>query len=89
MEKHYIKAEEIKPLVGISVDEKEVSINISHLDNIATIFVSDNIWLTKCKKNVLKDPEGWKCYYQELNKNGNITGYFFETNKKNINLHKK
>ena len=76
--------EDITPC-RIDTDEQEITITLSRGDKKASIYVSDNTWLTKIKRQWANNLEGWECYAIK-NKNGEATGYFFEVSKKAITI---
>ena len=80
--------EEIIPVVGLPGDEQEFTITASRNDKKIAIYVSDNTFLTKVKKAFAANPTGWTGYVVK-NKEGNPTGYFFETSKKYLTLRSK
>lgn len=89
MTKYPIKSsEEIVPVVGLLSDEQEFTITASRNDKKITIYVSDNTFLTKVKRAFAANPTGWTGYMVK-NKEGNPTGYFFETSKKYLTLRTK
>lgn len=64
-------------------EEQECTISISRKDNKMSIYCSDNVTLTKIKKKWKSNLSEYTCYAVK-NSKGDITGYFFETNKSNI-----
>ena len=74
--------------VQCPTEERETSICFGYSEDQAQIFTSDNTVITKIKKCVLKDPKAWKCY-EAGRIDGRVTGYFFETKKKNISFRAK
>lgn len=67
------------------VDEQEININLGKRDTKLSIYVSDNTWITKIKKLWERNLTGWECYATK-NRDGKITGYFFETSRKALGL---
>ena len=66
-------------------EEQEISISANRNDKTLSIFVSDNIWLTKIKKKWSENPDGWECYGVK-DKKGNFVGYIFEASKKALSI---
>lgn len=69
----------------VDVDEQEININLGKQDTKLSIYVSDNTWITKIKKLWERNLTGWECYAVK-NRDGKITGYFFETSRKALGL---
>lgn len=69
----------------VDVEEQECSISISRKDSKVSIYVTDNTYLTKIKRVWAKDLNNYTCYAVK-NNSGDITGYYFETIKKNISF---
>ena len=47
-------------ITGNASEERETNINISADDKYASIYTSDNVYLTKFKKNIMANPKEWK-----------------------------
>ena len=65
--------------------EQETAINWLRDDDIMEICTSDFTMVTKLARMVEKDPENYKCYYYEGNRDketGRLGNYFFEVPKK-------
>lgn len=69
--------------------EKETSITMCREEGTAHIFTTENPMLTKIKKLMAAQPETWKCWEGSRDKDGNVTGYFFEVPYKAIQLRNK
>ena len=60
---------------------QETSIQWYRGDEIATVCVSDNTSLTRMIRAMRNDPESYKCYYYECNRDqatGKLYNYYFE-----------
>ena len=84
-EKIYIT--DVSQIESISCDrrEQETSINWLRDDDIIEICTSDLTMVTKLAKMVEKDPNNYKCFYYECNRDketGRLGNYFFEIPKK-------
>lgn len=86
-EKKYLSADQITA-VSCPIEEQETTIQISRDGTKARIWSSDNTAITRFKK-CLKNSSEWVCWEGSKNKNGNITGYFFECPKKFISYRSK
>ena len=67
--------------------EQETAINWLRDDDIAIVCTSDFTMVTKLSKAMAKDPDNYKCYYYECNRDketGRLGNYFFEVPKKLI-----
>ena len=87
-EKIYITHDQIED-IACDRSEQETSINWLRDDELALICTSDYTMVTKIARAMAKDPENYKCYYYETNrdkKTGRLGNYFFEVPKKLINL---
>ena len=72
--------------------EQETSINWMRDDDIAVVCTSDFTVVTKLSKAMAKDPDNYKCYYYESNRDketGRLGNYFFEMPKKLLSFHAK
>ena len=72
---------------SISCDrcEQETTINWLRDDSIIEICTSDLTMVTKLARMVEKDPDNYKCFYYECNRDkdtGRLGNYFFEIPKK-------
>ena len=85
-EKIYITHDQIED-IACDRSEQETSINWFRDDKIALICTSDYTMVTRIAKAMAKDPDNYKCYYYETNrdkKTGRLGNYFFEVPKKLI-----
>lgn len=60
---------------------QETAIHWMRGDTMLTVCVSDNTSLTRLVKAMRNDPENYKCYYYESNRDkdtGKLGNYFFE-----------
>lgn len=82
--KKYLNVNEIET-IRCSVDEAETTIGVERNNNIASIYTSDNVMLTKLKRQMSKN-NNWKCWEAGRNSEGEVTGYFFEVPKRAISI---
>lgn len=69
--------------------EQETAINWLRDDDIAIVCTSDFTMVTKLSKAMAKDPDNYKCFYYECNRDketGRLGNYFFEVPKKLISF---
>lgn len=78
--------EDLGWLKGISLPEKECSICISYLDKKAYIWVNDQHTLGRIKKAWLRNPSAYECTNVSYDTEGNVVGYQFVTDWKNISF---
>lgn len=82
MERKEVKLENIEA-VKCDVREQETTVVIERGSNLVKVFSSDNTMITKIKRAISRDKSGnWKCYEGSRNRDGYLTGYFFECPKK-------
>lgn len=83
MQKTPYKIEKPEDLVSccVDTDEQEISIALGRQDKKLSIYVSDNTWITKIRKLWEQNLTGWECCATK-DRDGKITGYFFETSRK-------
>ena len=78
MEKKYLTADEIIGIHSTCVEEREISLVKTVVDNVWSVYVSDNSMVTKIKR-VMKQPGGERIKCWEAGRvDGSPTGYFFE-----------
>ena len=78
MEKNYLTADEILGIHSTCVDEREVSLVKTAVDDVWSVYVSDNSMLTKIKR-AMKQPGGERIKCWEAGRVDRFpTGYFFE-----------
>ena len=80
-----IKTPEELTSCKVSPEEQECTISINRTESKVTIYCSDNVSLTKIRRKWESNPSGYTCYAVKNNK-GDVTGYFFETDKNNISF---
>ena len=83
MKKIYITADQIET-ISCNKSEQETAINWLRDDDIAVICTSDLTMVTKLAKCLEKDPDNYRCYYYEENRDpetGKLGNYFFECPK--------
>lgn len=88
MEKIYITHDQIED-ISCNKAEQETAINWMRNDDIALICTSDFTVVTRIAKAMAKDPDNYKCYYYETNRDketGRLGNYFFEVPKKLISF---
>lgn len=78
MEKKYIAWDEIEVINCRCMEEAETIINWSRKDETASIYTSDNTFVTKIKQKVKFNPTEYKCWEAGRDDEGKVTGYFFE-----------
>ena len=85
MEKIYVTDASLIEAISCDRREQETCINWLRDDDIIQICTSDPTMVTKLAKMVEKDPESYKCFYYESNRDkdtGRLGNYFFELPKK-------
>lgn len=65
---------------GVDMDEQEIVINASRVDDYMTVYTSDNTYLTKLKKLTAANPKDW-AVMDIFERNGDITGVKFRAPK--------
>ena len=85
MEKKLISVNEIETISCSDLDEAETTICVERRSKTAQIYTSDNVMLTKLKKQMSKNSE-WKCWEASRNADGEVTGYFFEVPKRAVSI---
>ena len=86
MNKIYITYDQIED-ISCHRCEQETAINWMRDDDIAVVCTSDFTVVTRIAKAMAKDPDSYKCYYYEGNRDketGRLGNYFFEIPKKLI-----
>lgn len=81
-------ADELDP-VDCSTEEQEVTITAYRSDDRMSLWVSDNMMLTKVKKCLKANPEEWKLERVVWHKGGTVAGYEFSFPKKFLSLKTK
>lgn len=82
--KKQIAFNEITPLVGIDVEEKETIINYSYKDVSASLYTTDNTVINKMKKIMMKGND-YVCF-ADIESDGKINSYEFIFPKKFVSL---
>ena len=78
MEKKYLTTDEIIGIHSTCVEEREISFVKTAVDDVWSVYVSDNSMLTKIKR-AMKQPGGERIKCWEAGRvDGFPTGYFFE-----------
>lgn len=80
--------DQIETIVTHCIEERETLINLNACDDMASIYTSDNVFLTKMKKAFAENPNDFKCYEMWRGKDG-VTGYKFICPKELISVRKK
>ena len=86
--KIYVTVEQIEDISCNRV-EQETAINWLRDDDLAVICTSDHTVVTRIARAMAKDPDNYKCYYYETNRDrstGRLGNYFFEVPKKLISF---
>lgn len=79
--REFISVDQIET-VHVDSCEAETSVGWYRGDDNIHIFTSDNTTLTRLKKCMIKNPEGWKCYESGRDRAGFVMGYNFIAPKK-------
>lgn len=72
--------------VKCNPEEQETSISMMRNDSKVLIFTSDNTFITKLKRVMIKCPDNFKCYVSGYDRNDNPVGYFIEGPKKILSI---
>lgn len=86
--KIYITYDQIED-ISCHREEQETAINWMRDDDIAVVCTSDYTVVTRIGRAMARDPENYKCYYYESNRDkqtGRLGNYFFEIPKKLISF---
>lgn len=81
--KIYITSDQIESVM-CDRHEQETCINWLRDDDLMIICSSDNTFITKMKRVMERDPETYRCFYYEENRDketGKLGNYFFEAPK--------
>ena len=69
----------------VPVEEQEYTISKGRKDRNLEIFASDNTFITKLKRVIVKNPDAWKC--KEIrDSEKEVVGYFFEAPKSVLSI---
>lgn len=85
MDNKLISVDKIEAIRCADLDEAETTICVERKGNTAQIYTSDNVMLTKLKKQMVKNPE-WKCWEAGRNTDNKVTGYFFEVPRRSVSI---
>lgn len=85
--KQITNPDDIIPVVGFGSSEQEVTISTTRDEDVMSIYVSDNTFLTKIKKILAGNSKNWKCWM--IGRDSGPTGYIFETKKKYLTIRSK
>lgn len=72
--------------VKCNPEEQETSISMMRNDSKVLIFTSDNTFITKIKRIIVKCPDNFRCYVSGFDRNDNPVGYFIEGPKKILSI---
>lgn len=78
--------DDVVVIKGVSADEQETTVQMSRTEDVAYVWTSDNVVVTKIKKLMGRAPDQWKLVKISTNAAGEPVGYFFECPRKAIKL---
>ena len=67
---------------GNPSDESEVCVTVLKSENVADVYTSDNVYLTKFKKLIEANPDAWKITQVVERPDGTISGVMLQAPKK-------
>ena len=71
---------------GNLIDESEVCVTALKSEDVAEVYTSDNVYLTKFKKLVEANPDAWKITQIVERSDGTISGVMLQAPKKFISF---
>ena len=77
---------DVTAIKGVSLEEQETTVQMSRTEDVAHVWTSDNVAVTKIKKLMERAPDQWKLVKMSTNAAGEPVGYFFECPKKAISF---
>ena len=73
--------DDVVVIKGLSSEEQETTVQMSRTEDVAYVWTSDNVVVTKIKKLMGRAPDQWKLVKISTNAAGEPVGYFFECPK--------
>lgn len=70
------------------LEEQEVCINFTRIDEFATIYASDITWIRKMDKMCEECPDDYKCISESKASDGSVVGKTYQFPKKLVSLRK-
>lgn len=71
---------------GNSSDESEVCVTALKSEDVADVYTSDNVYLTKFKKLIEANPDAWKITQVVERSDGTVSGVMLQAPKKFISF---
>ena len=78
--------DDVVVIKGLSSEEQETTVQMSRTEDVAYVWTSDNVVVTKIKKLMGRAPDQWKLVKISTNAAGEPVGYFFECPKKLVSF---
>lgn len=78
--------DDVAVIKGLSSEEQETTVQMSRTEDVAYVWTSDNVVVTKIKKLMERAPDQWKLVKISTNAAGEPVGYFFECPKKLVSF---
>lgn len=78
--------DDVVVIKGLSSEEQETTVQMSRTEDMAYVWTSDNVVVTKIKKLMERAPDQWKLVKISTNAAGEPVGYFFECPKKLVSF---
>ena len=78
--------DDLAVIKGLSSEEQETTVQMSRTEDVAYVWTSDNVVVTKIKKLMERAPDQWKLVKISTNAVGEHVGYFFECPKKLVSF---
>lgn len=78
--------DDVTAIKGVSLEEQETTVQMSRTEDVAHVWTSDNVAVTKIKKLMERAPDQWKLVKISTNAAGEPVGYFFECPKKLVSF---
>ena len=78
--------DDVAVIKGVSSEEQETTVQMSRTEDVAYVWTSDNVVVTKIKKLMERAPDQWKLVKISTNAAGEPVGYFFECPKKLVSF---
>lgn len=78
--------DDVAVIKGVSSEEQETTVQMSRTEDVAYVWTSDNVVVTKIKKLMGRAPGQWKLVKISTNAAGEPVGYFFKCPKKLVSF---
>ena len=78
--------DDVAVIKGVSSEEQETTVQMSRTEDVAYVWTSDNVVVTKIKKLMGRAPDQWKLVKISTNAAEEPVGYFFECPKKLVSF---